>query len=216
MTDRRDRALLLDLDGVLRRWPDDLALRAERAAGLPPGSIHAAAFDPELLTRAVTGAIDDGTWRSEAALRLARGRALWTALQAMAAWSASPGEVNGAVRALVARARQRARVVLVTNATSRLDADLGALGLADDLDAVVNSSVVGHAKPDARILRAALAAGAAPAARSLFVDDTPDHVAAAAALGLPGHVFVSAVELERALMEHGLLEPSTPSDREAP
>lgn len=205
MTDPRDRALLLDLDGVLRRWPADLARRAERAAGLPAGAIHAAAFEPQLLHRAVTGAIDDGTWRSEAALRLARGRTLLSALQAMAAWSASPGVVDEAVRALVARARRRARVVLVTNATDRLDADLRALGIAGDVDAVVNSSTVGVAKPDPRLLQVALAAGGASASRSLFVDDTAAHVAAAEALGLAGHVFVDAAGLARALAEHRLI-----------
>lgn len=178
MTDPRDRALLLDLDGVLRRWPADLARRAERAAGLPAGAIHAAAFEPQLLHRAVTGAIDDGTWRSEAALRLARGRTLLSALQAMAAWSASPGVVDEAVRAL---------------------------GIAGDVDAVVNSSAVGVAKPDPRLLQVALAAGGASASRSLFVDDTAAHVAAAEALGLAGHVFVDAAGLARALAEHRLI-----------
>jgi putative hydrolase of the HAD superfamily len=206
VNEHRDRALLIDLDGVLRRWPPDLARRAERAAGLPVGAIHAAAFEPALLARAVTGAIDDAAWRSEATLRLARGRSLLTALQAMAAWSASPGTVDASVRALLARARRRARVVLVTNATDRLDADLRALGLADELDAVVNSSAIGYAKPDARILQAARLAGGAPAARSLFVDDTPEHVAAAVALGMRGHVFVGATDLERALRDGALLD----------
>jgi putative hydrolase of the HAD superfamily len=207
MTDRRDRALLLDLDGVLRRWPDDLAARAERAAGLPTGSIHAAAFAPDLLSRAITGAIDDATWRSEATLRIARRHPLWSATQALAAWSASPGVVDPDVRALVARARTQARVVLVSNATTRLDDDLRALGLSDELDGVVNSSAVGHAKPDPRIVRAALDLAAVPPTRALFVDDVAAHVVAAMALGTLGHVFVDAAGLAAALAAHGLAGP---------
>lgn len=208
MVDERNRALLLDLDGVLRRWPDDLATRAERAAGLPVGAIHAAAFEPSLLRRAVTGAIGDAGWRSEVAVRLTRDAPVWSALQAVAAWSASPGVVDEAVRGWVARARTAARVVLVTNATDRLDADLRALGLLGDFDAVVNSSVVGCAKPDPCLVRAALATAAVPADRALFVDDTAANVAAAVALGVPGHVFVDADGLAKTLVEHGLVRPA--------
>jgi putative hydrolase of the HAD superfamily len=206
MPGRRDRALLLDLDGVLRRWPTDLATRAERAAGLPLGSIHAAAFEPGLLRRAITGAIDDATWRSEAALRIARDHPHGSAKQALVAWSAAVGEVDAEVRALVAQARERARVVLVTNATTRLGNDLRALGLSDALDDVVNSSVVGHAKPDERIFRAALERAAIPRERALFVDDAPANVAAAQALGIVGHLFRDPAGLAEALASHGLLQ----------
>mgnify|MGYP002620837670 FL=1 len=205
MPDARARALLLDLDGVLRRWPADHASRAERAAGLPAGAIHAAAFEPALLRRAVTGAIDDAAWRSEVALRLSHHGPIWSALQAVTAWSASPGVVDERVRALVARARRTARVVLVTNATDRLDRDLRALGLSADLDAVVNSSAVGCAKPDPCLLRAALAAADVSAGRALFVDDTAANVAAAVAIGVPAHRFVGVAGLRAALVEHGLV-----------
>jgi putative hydrolase of the HAD superfamily len=46
-------AVLCDLDGVLRRWPDMSAL--DQAHGLPAGTLVAAAFAPERLLPALTG-----------------------------------------------------------------------------------------------------------------------------------------------------------------
>jgi putative hydrolase of the HAD superfamily len=105
---------------------------------------------------------------------------------------------------LVRDVRRRARVCLVTNATTRLDADLERLGIAAEFDAIVNSSRIGARKPDARIFAAALAAVGAPAAHALFVDDTPGLVGAAQALGLRGHVYTGVVALRAALRAAGL------------
>ena len=47
-------------------------------------------------------------------------------------------------------ARQHGPVVLVTNATTRLESDADRLGLADHVDAIVNSARLHAAKPDPR------------------------------------------------------------------
>jgi putative hydrolase of the HAD superfamily len=64
---------------------------------------------------------------------------------------------------------------------------------------------VGARKPEAPIFLAALAQAGAPASRTLFVDDTPGHVAAAQALGLRAHLFIGAAELEKTLSEADLI-----------
>ena len=69
MGDRPFDALLVDLDGVLRRWPDmeDLDL----AHDLPAGTLAAAAFAPARLRPAITGDCTDGQWRAAVAADLA-------------------------------------------------------------------------------------------------------------------------------------------------
>ena len=62
------------------------------------------------------------------------------------------------------------KVVLITNATSRLSDDLRRLGLDGAFDHVVNSSAVGAAKPDPAIFRTALAVAGVEVADALFVD----------------------------------------------
>ncbi len=58
-------------------------------------------------------------------------------------WTALTGRVDTAVLEILTAVRSRVPVVLVSNATTRLEADLTALGLADAFDAVVNSARTG-------------------------------------------------------------------------
>lgn len=53
------RALLIDLDGVIRTWRSQEDPDRERGFGLPPGAIRRIAFAPEWLMPAITGQIAD-------------------------------------------------------------------------------------------------------------------------------------------------------------
>lgn len=180
-------ALLCDFDGVLRLWDPDGMPGLDRAYGLPEGTLAAAAFGTERLLPAVTGAVTDEQWRASVACELAQVcGSLERAQELAAAWSALTGVVDAAVLGLLAEVRRRVPVVLVSNATTRLESDLELLGLSDAFDAVVSSARVGTAKPDADIYRfAAKSVDVAPE-RCLFVDDTAGHVAAARAVGMAG------------------------------
>jgi putative hydrolase of the HAD superfamily len=203
------RALLIDLDGVLRRWDTPAAGGAEGTFGLPPGVVAATAFAAPLLRRAITGQISDDAWRQEVVARLAGEYGRERAAGAVAAWSAPAGRVDETVLALVRAVRRRAPVVLVTNATTRLDADLARLGLGGAFDAVASSSRIGAGKPEAEIFRAALAAAGVHPGAALFVDDSDGNVAAAQALGLKGYRFEDAARLEVVLRASGLLGDGT-------
>ena len=181
---RPPAALLCDVDGVLRLW-DDTMTRLDRAHGHPPGTLAAAAFRPERLTPAITGRVTDEQWREAVTADLAvtlrsaaRARALVTA------WSAETGRADDRVRRVLAAVRRRMPVVLVSNATTRLETDLGRLGLLDVVDAVVNTARLGTAKPDAAVYRHAAAVAATDPADCLFVDDSGSNVTAARALGM--------------------------------
>ncbi len=198
------RALLIDLDGVVRRWDPANDARAEAAAGLPPGALRRAAFAADLLRPAITGAVTDEQWRRQVLARLRAEHPHADTEIAVRLWSESCGAVEPAVLDLVIPCRTKVRVVLVTNATTRLGADLARLGLATAFDHVVNSSAVGSAKPDARIYMEALGRAAVPAQEALFVDDAEANVAAAAALGMQTHWYRGADELAQLLRGHRL------------
>lgn len=201
----RPELLLLDLDGVLRRWDPALIADAEALAGLPHGALaNAVLRDPDLLGDAVTGVISDEEWRSEVVRRLARS---WPAADvAVAAWSESAGAVDHTVLALVREVRTQVPVALFSNATSRLLRDLDALGLTEEVDAVVNSSDLGVAKPDpAAFLAAARACGRSPEA-CLFVDDSAANVAGARSVGMAAEQFTSVPKLREHLAALGLVD----------
>jgi len=187
------RGIACDLDGVLRRFPAQAEV--ERRHGVPPGTVAAVAFAEDLLTPAITGAVDDNVWRLGIVQRLTPrlGRAAASLL--VAEWSAHPGVVDQEVLLVLRQMRSRAPVVLLTNATTRLRQDLERLDMTQEFDAVISSAETGVAKPSPGAFAAAahalgrLAGAPVSSGGLLFIDDTPGHVAAAAALGWQTHSF---------------------------
>lgn len=145
------RVFIFDLDGVIRHWDPEIVSNAERANGLPAGALFVAAFESDLLLAAVTGALRDDEWRSEVATRLQSEYPDANAAAAVADWSNPHGEIIAGSLDVLARAKEHGTVCLLTNATSRLDVDLTALGIADAFDHIFNSSEIGFAKPNERI-----------------------------------------------------------------
>ncbi|MCA9940873.1 MAG: HAD-IA family hydrolase [Anaerolineales bacterium] len=199
------KALLIDLDGVIRTWRVDPAVPAERAVGLPAGSIQKAAFSRDLLLPAITGQVSDPQWRRQIAARLQAEYPDVDAERAVQLWSSSSGEVNKEVAALVRECRHKSSVILISNATSRLPDDLRRLGIDDLFDHVINSSDIGYIKPQKEIFEAALRHVGATTTDPFFVDDKAEHVAAAEATGIAGHVFRDVASLRENLRHHGLI-----------
>ena len=199
-------AILTDLDGVIRIWSPEIHRKAERATGLPEGAIPKAAFSDGLLPLVITGRISDDEWRRRIADLLSKDFPEANAERAVELWSASPGEVNSEVMEILQACRKRARLVLISNATSRLPSDLQRLGIAEDFDYIINSSEVGFAKPDPNIYFAALDTVEATLEQALFIDDNAGHVAAATRLGIIGHTYAGADDLRQKLDHLGLFQ----------
>ncbi len=206
MAGQRVGAVLCDVDGVLRVWGDLGAVDA--AHGLPVGTVAGAAFREERLLPAVTGRVSDEEWRAAVADDLAAAcGSLARARAVVADWGRQPFRVDAEVLALLGEARRRVPVLLVSNGTTRLEADLAALGLDTAVDGVLNSARLGAAKPDPQVYLAAAARAEVPPGQCLFVDDSAGNVAAAEALGMLGHHHRDAAGLRRALAAGGLLRP---------
>ena len=199
-------AILTDLDGVIRIWSPEIHLKAERATGLPEGAILGTAFSDDLLPLVITGQISDDEWRRRIADLLSQDFPNTNAERAVELWSASPGEVDTEVLGILRACRKKAKLVLISNATSRLPSDLQRLGIAEDFDYIINSSEVGFAKPDPNIYFAALDTVEATPEQALFIDDNAGHVAAATRLGIAGHTYVGADALRHKLDHLGLLQ----------
>jgi HAD superfamily hydrolase (TIGR01509 family) len=88
----------------------------------------------------------------------------------------------GAARAIAALRRAGIAVVVVTNSDGHGEENLRASGFAVP---VIDSTVIGAAKPDPRIFRAALARAGAPAVETIHIGDTlANDVAGARAAGI--------------------------------
>ena len=197
--------ILTDLDGVIRIWSPEIHRKAERATGLPEEAIPRAAFSNDLLPLVITGQISDDEWRGRIADLLSQDFPEANAERAVELWSVSPGEVDLEVLGILRACREKAQLVLISNATSRLLSDLRRLGIAEDFDYIINSSEVGSAKPDPSIYFAALNTVGASPGQALFIDDNAGHVAAATRLGIAGYTYAGADGLRQKLNHLGLL-----------
>ena len=197
--------VLFDFDGVIRHFQTSRVPAIEEAAGLPAGSIRAAAFADDLLIQATTGVITDEVWREQIAARLAGAYPGSAAAEAVREWSASIGTIDEAMLEIVRACRARHKIGLITNATSRLPGDMDVLGVSGEFDLVVNSSVVGAVKPDRRIFDHAIHELGSTHERAVFIDDTPGHVEAAVGYSLTGFVHESVQSTQHRLVELGIL-----------
>ncbi|GIJ76991.1 putative hydrolase of the HAD superfamily [Micromonospora phaseoli] len=189
MVRERATALLVDFDGVLRRWDPAVAAGVEREYGLSSGVLAEIAMQWDRLQPVLTGQVSHADWMTSVADALTpsvgdaeRARA------AVAQWQRYRGEVDPDVLAFIREVRAAGiRVGLGTNATDLLDADLAALDLVGELDVVVNSSVLGVHKPAPEYFRAACEALETAPSQVLFVDDEDRAVSGARVARLSAH-----------------------------
>ncbi|MCX4386137.1 HAD-IA family hydrolase [Micromonospora peucetia] len=182
----RATALLVDFDGVLRRWDPAVAVGVEREYGLAGGVLTEIAMQWGRLQPVLTGQVSHADWMTSVADALTESvGSPERARAAVEQWQRYRGEVVPEVLAFVREARAGGiRVGLGTNATDLLDADLAALGLAGEFDVVVNSSEIGVNKPAKEYFQAACAALDTPPGRVLFVDDEDRAIRGARVAGL--------------------------------
>jgi HAD superfamily hydrolase (TIGR01509 family) len=189
--------LLIDLDGVLRHRDPAVVQGSERDAGLPAGSIMAAAFDPVLLQSVVIGVITQDEWEAEIIRVLAWRYPSADAATAVKKTLGDVGYLDPAVLEVVDAVRPQVTVCVVSNASTRLHADLELLGLRDHVDCVLSSADFGIAKPDPRIFAEGARLVGVPPRDCLMVDDSATITAAAAAVGMTVHTFTDPVKLEQ-------------------
>lgn len=189
------KVLLLDLDGVLRLWDPDLTVAVELAHGLPTGTLSVAAFAPHRLLPALTGVVDDQAWRDSVVEAVAADHGD-AAQAAVRDWMGPTGTVDPGVLDIVRHARSQLRVVLFTNATSRLGDDLDRLGLTDEVDGVMSSAELGLTKPDPDVFSRTALQNGLMFSEIAFVDGSSENIATAEILGIRSHLYTGAGDMQ--------------------
>jgi putative hydrolase of the HAD superfamily len=188
------QAMLIDLDGVLRRWDPAVPAAVEESYGLAPGTLLSTAMSWELLRPAVAGEITDAEWMQLVAQRLPLESD--TAKAAVTEWQQHRGTIDPEVLAFVREVRSAGRPVgLATNATDLLPADLAEFGLTDEFDVVVSSWELKVHKPAPEFFERACAALKVDPPWVLFVDDDDRAVRAARVANMPSLRWTSASDI---------------------
>ena len=214
----RAEALLLDYDGVLCRRDPARGAAVEERYGLPPGTVVATMMEWTRYLPAVTGRVSRAEWFDGVAEALAdRVGGAERARHLVRELDTYRGEIDPVVLAFVRDVRAAGLpVALVSNATAELADDLVTFGIAGDLDAVVNSSVIGVHKPAPEFFRAACEAIGVPPKHCLFVDDTDRNVRGARVAGLSAYRYDPPDDLRYARAALGLPGPVSPAEPRSP
>lgn len=176
--------ILIDFDGVLRHWSGTEVKDAEAMLGLDSGTLFTWAFSPQLLIPAITGTISHEEWHERVYSKLAHLYDDNIASQLVAAWDTASWEIDTHFLRGLQQLAPTCKLVLVTNATSRLDSDLRKVGLESTFDGVVNSSHIKVAKPEPHFFEKALSVAGSKVSNTVFIDDSLDNVNAARSMGI--------------------------------
>lgn len=198
------RAVLFDLDGVVRHFDDDADL--ERRHGLDDGDIARVAFASPLIEEVTTGRITRAEWIARIAER--------TAPAAAEEWGRTPFRLDPEVLAVIDALRATGiRCMILTNGTDTIPRELRDSGLDAHLDGIVNSAEIGYAKPDPRAFQHALDALELRAEEVFFTDDSPSKLTGADELGITTHHFTGVLPLRRALLDAQIALPALDESR---
>ena len=198
------KCVFFDFDGVLRNWDYEIN-GLEENYGIPLEAMREIAFAPENVDPAVRGLITDEEWRANVGRILAARFPEKDAAGAIRFWDTRIGELVAEVLEIITEFKPKLPVALFTNATSKLNQDLKALGISDLFDYVVNASEIGSVKPEPEIFTRAIELVGVESHEAFFTDDKLENVKAAESLGWTGHTFENVAGLRSALTTAGML-----------
>lgn len=192
------RAVVFDLDGVVRHFFPQYVSAVEERHGLARGSIEAFAFSHPLIDEVTTGRITRADWVT------AIGEHLRNPVAA-AEWDAQPYRADPEILDL---ARELTGVgvttAILTNGTDTIPAKADRLGLGNHFDAIYNSASIGYIKPDERAFQYALHALQLDGPEVFFTDDSPAKLVGAASLGIVTHHFTNPTALRNSLRDNDI------------
>lgn len=188
------KAILTDLDGVLRYWDNRVLSDLEEANGMEKGILFSYAFNDQFVSPALVGKVTHEEWIENVANALEKVIPLELVKRFILQWQVSPFEINWQVMNAYQAVFPSLPIVLVTNATTRLSHDLKDTGLPESLEYIINSSDIGFAKPDPAFFETALRSINCSPDEVLFIDDQYENVIAATKVGLNSFHFQESIE----------------------
>ena len=195
------KAILTDLDGVIRHWNSDSIRKKETECGLAPGYLYSICFEENLLLQVVTGQISDDEWRHRVRAKLSEMVSVSLAKELVDTWTHSEVQIDKTVIEIYRDRYPNAKLVLATNATSQLNQDMKSQGLDSIFDGVFNSSELGVAKPSHSFFYKIMNELGVGFDEVIYVDDSLTNVQSAMQLGIRSHHYQNHTQLAEFLVE---------------
>jgi epoxide hydrolase-like predicted phosphatase len=181
------KALMTDFGGVLVRTHTDRSRRElERKFGWPPNTIEDRVFNSELSRQASHGLITEDVFWEQTARAFNLAQHDMTGLEFRREFFADDF-IDQELVSFMQNVRPAIKVGLISNAWSGLRRVLTDMfHIADLFDDMVISAEVNLMKPDERIYRLALDRFGIRPDEAIFLDDMPENIEAAKAIGIRG------------------------------
>ena len=175
--------VVFDMDGVIRHWLPEYLDEVEERLGLPGGTISTAAFADPGYHDVTVGAISAEEWAAAIGTIVAAEHDV-SADEVAEIWLGTTWRVDDDVVEIV-RSLQAAgtATAVFSNATSKLEQDMEAMGVRGLFTVIANSSRIAKAKPDVAAFEHVAELLDSPPERLLFVDDRPENVGGAVDAG---------------------------------
>lgn len=193
------RAVVLDLDGVIRHFPFGHSDEIEHRHRLEIGILDATAFSQPLLTTVTTGVISRRQWIRQIGQIVG-------SYDAANEWGEQIPRVDQPILQLMDILRNRGiTVAILTNGTDTISDEVVSQGIWEHVDHVFNSASIGYIKPDQRIFKHVLEALDFKGPEVIFTDDSQSKLCGADELGFKTHHFLGVEPLREALTNAGVL-----------
>ena len=194
------KAVIFDFGRVISaQKPSSLFHTYERDLGLAPDTINSIMFESEAWEEALLGRKTvEEFWQ---AIGPALGLKAAAETEAFHHRYHADEAINEGVLRLIRRLRRRYKLAVLSNSPPGLTRCLDGWNILDLFDVVFCSGDEGIVKPDPRAFARTLERLEVKPEEALFIDDTPEHVEAARALGLRGILFTTAARLEEDLTD---------------
>ena len=190
------RAVVFDLDGVVRHFNPSFVLAIERRHGIPEGGIESFAFARPQIEDVTTGRISRAAWVEMIAQHIG-------SAAAAAEWGSQPSQVDPDILQLATELRESGiTTAILTNGTDTIPAEAAELGLIRHFDPIFNSAAIGYIKPDVRVFSHVLDHLGLDAQEVFFTDDSERKLQGARSSGMHAHHFTGIGPLRAALAHH--------------
>jgi putative hydrolase of the HAD superfamily len=158
-------------------------------------------FEKELLSKVITGKISDSEWRTRVKEKLAISIGETLADELVYSWINSEAHIDNRVIEIYKQYLPEAKIVLTTNATSRLNQDLKNQGIDNKFDEIFNSSELGVAKPSHSFFNKVVSRLGVRIEDVIYIDDSIRNVESAGQLGIRSHQYKNYAQLEEFILD---------------
>lgn len=191
--------ILTDLDGVIRKWNNRKLQKIEKEMSISKSNLLSVCFERQLLRRVITGEISDSTWRQIVDERYSRIHNNIDTREIIESWINSEYTIDYGIFELYREYYPDAKIVLLTNATSKLNSDLKGAKIYDMFDFIFNSSEMGTIKPDVQYYEKVKMKIGFENDEVVYIDDSVVNINAANSFGLKSLLYENHLGLKEFL-----------------